>query len=334
MDEKRDIAVVGAGPAGLACAIYAVRAGLSSLVLEKGCIVNSIYHYPENMTFFTTAELLEIGDLPMTSSSEKPKRLDALKYYRRVAQHYGLDVRDYEKVVGIEGEDQGFTVNTEARFAARHSYQCRKIVVATGYYDNPNLLDVPGEELPHVSHYYTDPHPYFRKNVVVIGGKNSAAIAALELYRNGANVTLIHRGHRMGREVKYWIRPDLDNRIKNGEIRAFFSSRVKEIRPDSLVIETADGEKVLEADFIFALTGYHPDPTLLKAAGVQFDPETFIPVHDPDTLETNVPGIYVAGSVGSGRHTNRIFIENGRFHGEQIIPHLLKSILPEVGSRA
>jgi len=325
MDEKRDVVVVGAGPAGLACAIYAVKAGLNCYVLEKGCIVNSIYHYPENMTFFTTAELLEIGDIPMTSSSEKPKRLDALKYYRRVAQHYGLDVRDQEKVAGIEGNDGDFKVTTEAPFGVRHVYPCRKIVVATGYYDNPNLLGVPGEELPHVSHYYTDPHPYFRKKVVVVGGKNSAAIAALELFRNGADVTLIHRGHRMGREVKYWIRPDLDNRVKNGEIGALFNTTIKEIRLGSITVQTPEGEKVLEADFIFALTGYHPDPTLLKAAGVEFDADTYIPVHDPETLETNVPGIYVAGSVGSGRLTNRIFIENGRFHGEQIIPHIVNS---------
>ncbi len=325
MDEKRDIVVVGAGPAGLACAIYAVKAGLGCCVLEKGCIVNSIYHYPENMTFFTTAELLEIGDVPMTSSSEKPKRLDALKYYRRVAQHYGLDVRDQEKVVAIDGSDGDFVVTTEASFGLRHSFPCRKIVVATGYYDNPNLLGVPGEDLPHVSHYYSDPHPYFRKKVVIVGGKNSAAIAALELFRNGADVTLIHRGHRVGREVKYWIRPDLDNRIKNGEIQGLFSTTVKEIGPESVTVQTPRGEKVVEADFIFALTGYHPDPALLREAGVQFDPDTYIPVHDPETLETNVPGIYVAGSVGSGRLTNRIFIENGRFHGEQIIPHIVKS---------
>jgi thioredoxin reductase (NADPH) len=328
MNENLDLIIVGAGPAGLACAIYASRSNLDVLILEKGCLVNSIYHYPENMTFFTTAELLEIGEIPMTSTADKPKRRDALVYYRRVAEYYGLQVRDFERVVDVEGSDLDFRVTTEGRFEVRRRYRCRKLVIATGYFDNPNLLGVPGEELPKVSHYYTDPHPYYRKKVAVVGGKNSAAIAALELYRGGADVTLIHRGPGMGREVKYWILPDIENRIKNREVTAWFNSTVQEIRPGEIVVRTPEGEQVLENDYVFALTGYHPDPTLLRRMGVEVDPETDIPRHDPATLETNVRGVYLAGSIVSGRMTNRIFIENGRFHGEQIIPHLKANLAP------
>lgn len=326
MEYKHDVLVIGAGPAGLACAIYAQKAGLDTLVLEKGCLVNSIYHFPENMIFFTTAELLEIGDIPMTVAREKPRRIDALKYYRRVAEYYRLHVRDYERVTAIRGRDEDFRVETENRWGERSTYQTRKIVVATGYYDNPNLLGVPGEDLPKVTHYYRDPHPYYGKDCLVIGGKNSAAIAALELYRNGARVTLVHRGPAMGREVKYWILPDIENRINNGEIRAFFCSRVVEIRPQEVDVETPDGRVTLANDFVFAMTGYHPDPRLLRGAGVEVDEKTYAPRHDPRTLETNVKGIYVAGSVVSGLETNRIFIENGRFHGELIVPHILTSM--------
>ncbi|GAB4250002.1 MAG: YpdA family putative bacillithiol disulfide reductase [Acidobacteriota bacterium] len=326
MGQKHDVVVVGAGPAGLACAIYAQRAGLDTLVIEKGCLVNSIYHFPENMTFFTTAELLEIGDIPMTVAREKPRRIDALKYYRRVAEYYRLNVRDYERVTAIRGRDGDFRVETENRWGESCAYATRKVVVATGYYDNPNLLGVPGEDLPKVMHYYRDPHPYYDKDCLVVGGKNSAAIAALELYRNGARVTLVHRGPTMGREVKYWILPDIENRIKNGEVQAFFNSRVVAIRPKEVDLATPDGKVTLPNDFVFAMTGYHPDPRLLREAGVEVDERTFAPRHDPQTLETNVPGIYVAGSVVSGLETNRIFIENGRFHGQQIVPHILTSM--------
>ena len=322
----RDLLIIGAGPAGLACAIYARNAGLDTVVIEKGCLVNSIYHYPENMTFFTTAELLEIGNIPMTAAAEKPKRIDALKYYRRVAEYFSLDVRDFERVNGISGADLDFTISTEGRFNRRRQYRARKIVFATGYYDNPNLLGVPGEELPKVSHYYHDAHPYHRKKVAVIVGKNSAAIAALELFRNGAEVTLIHRGPDLGREVKYWIRPDIKNRISNGEVTALFRSTVSEIRESEIVVETPEGTQTLCNDFVFALTGYHPDPALLREIGVEIDPDTYVPSHDVETLETNVAGVYLAGSVASGRMTNRIFIENGRFHGERIIPHMISSL--------
>lgn len=326
MHVKDDLIIIGAGPAGLACGIEARRRKLEFRILEKGCLVNSIYHFPTFMTFFTTPELLEIGDIPMIVQTEKPRRLDGLKYYRRVAEHYDLPVQDYETVLSVTGRDGDFRVATEDRFGQRHQYGCRKVIVATGYFDNPNLLGVPGEELDKVSHYYTDPHPYYRKKVAVIGGKNSAAIAALELYRNGAEVVLIHRGEAMRKEVKYWILPDIHNRIRNGEIKAYFQSRVREIRPREIVLETPQGEKILENDFVFALTGYHPRLDFLQEMGIRVDPETMIPEHDPLTLETNVKGIYVAGALVSGKFTSRIFIENGRFHGEQILPHLEESL--------
>jgi len=326
MNQKSDLIIVGAGPAGLACAIEAKKRGLSVVVIEKGCLVNSIYNYPENMTFFTTGELLEIGDVPMIVQSEKPKRVDALKYYRRVALHYELNVRDFERVVDLTGSDTDFRVSTRNQFNVLHEYACRKVVLATGYFDNPNFLDVPGEELSKVSHYYTDAHPFFGKKVAVIGGKNSAAIAALELYRNGADVVLIHRGEAMGKEVKYWILPDINNRVQNGEVKAYFSSVVREIRERELVVSTPQGELTLANDYVFALTGYHPDVKLFEQCGIEFDPDTSIPSHNPDTLETNVNGIYLAGSIISGRMTNRVFIENGRFHGEQILPHLQSSL--------
>ena len=326
MEQAFDLVIVGAGPAGLACAIEAKKRGLEPVVLEKGCLVNSIYNYPENMTFFTTAELLEIGEVPMIVRSEKPKRLDALKYYTRVAKHFDLCFKDFERVTAVSGADKAFRVQTRDRFDHLHDYSCQKIVIATGYFDNPNMLGVPGEEMSKVSHYYSDAHPYSGKKVAVIGGMNSAAIAALELYRNGADVVLIHRGEEMGRKVKYWIAPDIHNRITKGEIKAYFSSNVVEIRESELVVSTPDGEITLANDYVFALTGYHPDVSFLENCGIEVAPDTNIPAHDPETLETNVKGIYLAGSIVSGRMTNRIFIENGRFHGEQIIPHLQRSL--------
>lgn len=326
MEKTCDLIVVGAGPAGLACAIYARRRDLDVVVLDKGCLVNSIYHYPESMTFFTTAELLEIGDVPFVVSAEKPKRVDALKYYRRAAEEYKLDFRDHQQVVDISGRDLDFSVTTRDNTGRERVFQSRKIVIATGYYDNPNKLGIPGEELGKVSHYYTDPHPYYGKKVAVIGGKNSAAIAALELFRNGAEVVLIHRGPEVGKEVKYWIRPDIENRIKAQEVKAYFNSTVQRIGLEEIAINTPEGDVVVPNDFVFALTGYHPDSELLKRAGIEVDSETFVPAHNPDTLETNVGGIYLAGSICSGKMTNRIFIENGRFHGEQIVPHIEASL--------
>jgi len=262
-----DVVVVGAGPTGLACGIELQNRGVNTLLLDKGCVVNSLYHYPTHMTFFTTPELLEIGNIPMTSLNEKPNRTEALKYYRKVAEHFHLNVHQYEKVDRISGEDNDFRLFTTDRLECHHTYRARKIVLATGYYDVPNLLNVPGEELDKVIHYYKEPHPYYNHDVAVIGAKNSAAIAALELYWTGARVTLIHRGDAISDSVKYWIKPNIENRIKNGEIRAYFRSRVLRIEKDSILVATPEGEIELKNDFVFALIGYRPDLEFLNAAG-------------------------------------------------------------------
>jgi thioredoxin reductase (NADPH) len=313
-----DVVVVGAGPTGLACGIELGQRGLKTVLVEKGCIVNSIYHYPTNMTFFTTPELLEIGNIPMTSLNEKPTRTEALKYYRRVAQHYSLDVRQYEKVERIGGDDLAFQVVTADRMGRRQVYECKKIVLATGYYDFPNRLEVPGENLDKVLHYYREAHPYYDHDVLVVGGKNSAAIAALELHWVGARVTLVHRGPGISRAVKYWIKPNIENRIKFKGIPAYFHSRVLEITPDSVRIATPEREITVKNDFVFALIGYRPDLDFLGALGIRLDSETRRPHTDPETLESDRPGIYLAGVIVAGLHTNEVFIENGRFHGQQI----------------
>ena len=316
--ESFDVLVVGAGPTGLACAIEAQRAGLRTVLVDKGCLCNSLFHYPSNMTFFTTPELLEIGDMPFSSPNQKPSRNEALEYYRKVAEHYKLEFRQYQAVSGVTGEDGDFTITTIDRFSRLRSYGARKVVVATGYYDLPNYLEVPGEELPKVLHYYHDPHPYYDQNVLVVGGKNSAAIAALDLWRHGAHVTLVHRGEKMHHHVKYWILPDINNRIKNGEVTAYFSSSVTGIAQDSVELLTSRGAVTLENDFIFALTGYHPDFDFLAALGVRMEGKDRCPECDPQSLESNVPGLYLAGVIVAGARTNEIFIENGRFHGRQI----------------
>src|SRR5882672_2775538 len=317
-----DVICIGAGPTGLACAIEAVRAGMKALVIDKGCLCNSIFHYPVNMYFFTTPELLEIGDLPLVCAAEKPTRTEALKYYRKAAEHYGLELRLYETVLHMDGSDGKFTVVTKTEKGSEQKYASRKIVIATGYYDLPNVMGVPGEDLPHVSHYYTEPHEFWGQDVVVIGGKNSAAEAALDLYRNGARVTLVHRNAELGSTIKYWVRPDIENRIKAGQVKALFETRVKRITKDEVVVENGAGEKRLPARRVFALTGYHPDFTFIESLGVRLDPESRKPALDPNTLESNVAGIHLAGVVIGGRHTGEIFIENGRFHGKQIIQAL------------
>ena len=321
-----DVLIVGAGPTGLACAIETQKAGLSALIIEKGCVVNSIYRYPANMTFFTTPELLEIGDIPFTTAHQKPTREEALQYYRHVAAHYKLNIRQYERVETIAGWDGAFQVLTTDSYDHIQEWRVRKIVVATGYYDRPNQLEVPGESLPKVHHYYREPHPYYDCDVVVVGGKNSAAEAALDLWRHGARVTLVHRGPELSSSLKYWVKPDLENRIKNGEILARFNSRVVEITSDRVVIETPQGKEILENDFVFALIGYHPDFDFLRSMGIELSTDQGRPVCDPETLESNVPGIYVAGVIVSGSRTNEIFIENGRFHGQQIARDLKKKL--------
>jgi thioredoxin reductase (NADPH) len=317
-----DIICIGAGPTGLACAIEAKRAGMRPLVIDKGCLCNSIYRYPVNMVFFTTPELLEIGDLPLVSAAEKPVRTEALKYYRKAAEHFGLELQLFERVMRVDGQDGSFTVVTQTEKGTEQRYSGEKISVATGYYDLPNALDIPGERLPHVSHYYTEPYEFWNQDVVVIGGKNSAAEAALDLYRNGVRVTLIHRNAELGSTIKYWVRPDIENRIKAGQVNALFQTRVKEITRDDVVVQNGAGEMRLPAKRVFALTGYHPDFAFIESLGVRLDPETRKPELDPNTLESNVPGIHLAGVVIGGRHTSEIFIENGRFHGKQIIESL------------
>jgi len=317
-----DIICIGAGPTGLATAIEAKRAGMRPLVSDKACLCNSIFHYPVNMVFFTTPELLEIGDLPLVCGAEKPTRVEALKYYRKAAEHDALELRLYELVVRVDGQDGNFTVVTKTEKGTEQRYRSRKIAVATGYYDLPNQLGVPGEDLSHVSHYYSEPHEYWNQDVVVIGGKNSSAEAALDLYRNGARVTLVHRNKELGATIKYWVRPDIENRIKAGQVKALFETRVKRITNEEVLVENGAGEKRLPARRVFALTGYHPDFTFIESLGVRLDPESRKPALDANTLESNVAGIHLAGVVIGGRHTGEIFIENGRFHGKQIIQAL------------
>ncbi len=326
-DTIHDVLVIGAGPTGLACAIDAQNEDLDVLVVDKGCLTNSLFHYPANMTFFTTPELLEIGNMPFPSTNQKPTRGEALEYYRRVAQHYRLDMRQYERVDKVTGSDGDFTVHTVDRFDRSQTHRTRKIIVSTGYYDLPNHLGIPGEDLPKVAHYYNEPHPFFGQDVVVIGAKNSAAIAALELWRHGARVTLVHRGPDIHRHVKYWIKPDIENRIKNGEISAYFNTTVADIAQDTVTLATPGGEKVIPNDFVFALTGYQPDFAFIESLGVKLDPDNArCPICKPETLESNISGIYVAGVVVAGERTNEIFIENGRFHGAVIAADLAEKL--------
>jgi thioredoxin reductase (NADPH) len=323
-----DVLVIGAGPTGLACAIEAQKVGLRVIVVDKGCLVNSLYHYPANMLFFTTPELLEIGDIPFTTARQKPTREEALEYYRKVTEHYHLDIRQYEWVKTVMGEDGDFSITAADRAGRPCDYRCRKVIVSTGYYDLANQLCIPGEDLSKVSHYYSDAHPYYDTDVLVIGGKNSAAIAALDLWRHGARVTLVYRGAHLHHHVKYWIKPDLENRIKNNEIEAYFESTVQEIGLDHVVIHTPRGTLRLKNDFVFALIGYHPDYDFLRSMGIELSAEQHRPVCDPLSLESNVPGIYVAGVIVAGSRTNEIFIENGRFHGRQIAEDLKIKLRP------
>ena len=325
-----DVVVIGAGPTGLACGIDAKRAGFTVANIDKGCLVNSLYNYPSNMTFFTTPELLEIGDLPFSSPNQKPTRQEALEYYRKCAEHYQLDVRQNEPVSRVTGSDNQFIVHTTNLHGHAREYHARKLILATGYYDRANAINVPGEELPKVMHYYREPHPFFGLDVLIVGGKNSAAIAGLELWRHGARVTLVHRGPGISNSVKYWIKPDIENRIKAGQVKAYFNTRVREITLEHVVLDTPDGKVTLPNDYVFALTGYHPDFEFLCSLGIQLSGEADKkPVVDPQTLESNVPGIYLAGVIVAGMRTSEIFIENGRFHGQAIAADLKRKLKAE-----
>jgi bacillithiol disulfide reductase len=333
MSEFYDVICIGAGPTGLATAIEARIEGLRALVIDKGCLCNSLFHYPVNMSFFTTPERMEIGELPMTVAAGKPTRVEALKYYRRAVEHFELEVRQYERVEQVTGHDGAFIVHTVDSEGQPRKYHTKKIVVATGFYDHPNFLHVPGENLPHVSHYFTEPHPYWNQNVAVIGGGNSAAEAALDLFRAGARVTIIHRGAEMGRTLKYWVKPDIENRIRASEICAKFHAQVVSIDPQHVLIKDGKdgkGEEKVPAVQVFALTGYHPDFDFLEKLGIRLATTNKKPAIDPDTLESNIPGIYLAGVVIGGNDTSHIFIENGRFHGRQIIAAITgKGKLPD-----
>ena len=313
--ELFDAVIVGAGPSGLAAAIEGKRYGLRYVVLEKGGITNSILHFPTQMIFFTTPELLEIGGIPLVSEREKPTRNEALKYYRKVVGAFQLNVHQYEEVVGIHRDGTGkFQAET-----AKAVYEARNIVLAIGYYDNPNYMGVPGEDLPHVSHYYTEAHPFYDRDVVVIGGKNSAVEAALDLFRGGARVSLVHRRAELAPTVKYWIRPDIENRFKKREITPYLNWRVLEITTDRVKIAQNGDQCEIPAQHVFALTGYHPTTKFFDQLGVRYDPDTLRPEYDPQTFETNVKGVYLAGSVVGGRINGEVFIENGRFHGEVLM---------------
>ena len=336
----RDVLIVGAGPSGLATAIAAKKRGLDYVIVEKGMLVNSIFNFPMHMVFFTTPELLEVGGLPLITPYDKPTRLEALRYYRRVVETFELPISYQETVVAIErepgkpehagrglsaspiaesGREQVFTVTTRTARGVHRVRHARAVVLAIGYYDHPNYINVPGEDLPHVSHYYDDAHPYFQKRVVVVGGKNSAAEAALELFRSGAQATLVHRHATLGESIKYWVRPDIENRIKEGSIPARMETSVIEITPTTVVVESHGVRDEIPAEAVFLLTGYHPDAKLMTTAGIACDPVTLAPHMNPETFETNVPNLFLAGGCSAGRNTGSIFIENGRFHGERII---------------
>lgn len=324
--ETMDIAVVGAGPCGIAVGAAAADHGKNAVLFDKGCITNSVVDYPYYMTFFSTAERLEVGGIPFTIAGDKPSRREALVYYRHVVDHYDMDVRQYEEVLEVEGSGGSFTLRTHPRGGEEKEYRAEAVVIATGGFQEPNYLHVPGEDLPKVTHYYKDPYPYYDQDVVVVGGRNSAVESALELFRAGARVTLVHFESDLDSGVKPWVIPDIRNRLKKKEIDVRWRHRVAEIKPASVIlrhVDTGDAEE-LANDWVLAMTGWHADPVLLRELGVTIDTETGVPAHDADTMETNVRGVYVAGVLAAGNDANQIFIENGRMHGEQILRALEK----------
>ena len=317
-----DVVIIGAGPIGLACGIEAKKAGLKYLIIEKGCLVNSLYHYPLNMTFFSTSERLEIGDVPFISHGPKPNRAESLEYYRRVCSTWKLNVKLYEKVNLVVGENGYHNIST-----SKGSYKAKSIILSLGFYDLPYLLNVPGEHLPKVKHNYDEPHPYFGQNIIVIGAANSAVDVALETYRKGAVVTMVVREPSILDTVKYWVKPDIENRIMEGSIKAYFNSDVVEIKPSSVIIKTPEGIKELENDFVLAMTGYQPPFEFMEACGIKFQNDNFhTPVYDEKTMETNVKNLYLAGVVCGGLKTNKWFIENSRVHAEMIMADLQQKL--------
>lgn len=316
------VIIIGAGPCGLSAAVECKRRGLDPLIIEKGCIVNSIYHFPTHMLFFSTPSLIEIGDIPFTTVNEKPTKQEALTYYRLVAAHYQLRIHTYETVKNVAREKDHFTMTTTDRFGEIKKYQTENVVIATGYYDQPNMLNIPGEDLAKVSHYFKDAHPYQGMKVAVIGAKNSGVDAALELERVGADVTVIYRRGQISESVKPWVRPLFESAIRKEKIKMMWNAEVTEIKEKSIVVKQHEKLTELDNDFVFALTGYRPNRKLLEQMGVKFDDETGAPKFDEQTMETHIPGLYIAGVVSAGNDANSIFIENGRFHGRVIAKHI------------
>lgn len=327
MDGRFDLIVVGAGPCGIAVGAAAVKAGVSCALFDRGCITASLVNYPYYMTFFSTARMLEIGDVPFTIPADKPTRRDALAYYRFVVRHWDLDVRQYESVEDISGTEGDFTVRTRRAGGRERVFGARAVVIATGGFHEPNRLGVPGEDLPKVLHYYKEPYPFYDQDVLVVGAGNSAVESALEMFRNGARVTMVHFLDTIDRGVKPWVVPDITNRLERGEIAVHWRHRVAEIRPDSVLLRSDEDGSTVEIpnDYVLAMTGWRADPRILRDLGVCVDEATGIPVHDPATMATDVPGIYIAGVIAAGHDANKIFIENGREHGGRIVEHFVAS---------
>lgn len=316
-----DILIIGGGPIGIACGLAAQKAGLSFVIVEKGCLVNSLFNYPSTMTFFSTSEKLEIGGIPFVTISNKPNRAEALEYYRRVATSHHLPIKLFEEVTSVKKEGDTFNITT-----SKVNYQARHVILSTGFYDIAVKLDIPGEDLPKVMHYYKDPHYYAMQKVVVVGSSNSAIDVALETYRKGADVTLVIRRSEISQRVKYWVRPDIINRIKEGSIKAYFNSSLKAVRKDEVDIETPEGTITIPNDFVMAMTGYRPNFEFLKKVGITLTEDKFIPDYNPETMETNLPGLYLAGVVCGGLDTHLWFIENSRVHADMIIGDIVRKV--------
>lgn len=320
--KEYEIIIIGGGPIGIACALEAEKNGLSYLIIEKGCLVNSLYHYPTNMSFFSSSEKLELDNIPFISTNAKPKRAEALEYYRRIVSNNSLNIHLFETVIAVDSKNEDFHVVK----TSKNTYTAKNVVVATGFYDIPNYLNIPGEDLPKVNHYYNDPHYFATQKTIVVGASNSAVDAALEIYRKGGDVTMIVRKEEIGNRVKYWVRPDIINRIEEGSIKAYFNSSLSDIKENEVIISTEDGDVTIENDFVLLLTGYRPNFKFLKDIGIDLsDDGRKIPEYDENTMETNVPGIYLAGVICGGMETHKWFIENSRIHAKMILDNIVKS---------